>query len=294
MSSLRSLDVFDVNSGYRSTLHESTVTGSFDDPLSFGAARPFVSPDGSLILVDQQVGDGGTRAWTFSSNDGHPKQLTFDFGEPFSVQVVGFTVDGHILAESCTDCVGAGPTPHGYQPHRSTDILLLTTNGTIDSLLVHFDEVVTQPALSADGATLLYVAECVSGLSSGSDDLCVRGLDIASGEGWAIAPGSRPAYPQPMAAHLPPLVTVRSPAHASWTVIVASAMDRSGAAAAAARLASLGLPAEVFASSNYSSLRPGYWVTASGRFSSEADAAQAATGLRDQGFDGAYPRELVQ
>jgi hypothetical protein len=80
-----------------------------------------------------------------------------------------------------------------------------------------------------------------------------------------------------------------------WTVIVASKTEAEGGRLTveefAAALEGRGYAAEVFHSSAHTSLRPGYWVAASGRFAGREDASDAAFRLKsDAGFDIAYPR----
>ena len=51
-----------------------------------------------------------------------------------------------------------------------------------------------------------------------------------------------------------------------------------------------GLDAGVLYSSEFSSLRPGYWVVFSGDFESESDAAARASHARELGYSDSYPR----
>jgi hypothetical protein len=80
-----------------------------------------------------------------------------------------------------------------------------------------------------------------------------------------------------------------------WTAIVDSEPERSAghpeANAVVAALKKQGyktLP--VFRSAAYPSLKPGYWVVATGRFPTATQAAAAATRLRARGFSKASPR----
>lgn len=52
----------------------------------------------------------------------------------------------------------------------------------------------------------------------------------------------------------------------------------------------IGLDAGVLYSSNFSSLRPGYWVVFSGTFTSQDEAAARADRARELGYSDAYPR----
>lgn len=52
----------------------------------------------------------------------------------------------------------------------------------------------------------------------------------------------------------------------------------------------LGLDAGVLYSSNFSSLRPGYWVVFSGTFASQDDATARAERAQELGYSDAYPR----
>ncbi len=80
----------------------------------------------------------------------------------------------------------------------------------------------------------------------------------------------------------------------AFMVIVASKTDAEGGLAAAQavadRLAEAGWADSVFSSSDYSSLRPGYWVAATGPFQNAGEASTAAEQLKREGFDTAYPR----
>jgi hypothetical protein len=52
----------------------------------------------------------------------------------------------------------------------------------------------------------------------------------------------------------------------------------------------LGLDAGVLYSSNFSSLRPGYWVVFSGAFASQEEAAERAVRAQELGYADSYPR----
>jgi serine/threonine-protein kinase len=63
---------------------------------------------------------------------------------------------------------------------------------------------------------------------------------------------------------------------------------------AASQVRARGYESGVLLSTEYRSLRPGYWVVYSGRFATEAEAAAHAERLRRAGYTTAYPRELAR
>jgi TIR domain/SPOR domain len=75
----------------------------------------------------------------------------------------------------------------------------------------------------------------------------------------------------------------------AYTVILASESNRAAAEAAAER-APAGASPGILRSDDYASLRPGYWVAFSGRYTTETEAQEATERLRGQGFSDAYPR----
>jgi hypothetical protein len=75
-------------------------------------------------------------------------------------------------------------------------------------------------------------------------------------------------------------------------VIALSAGDPDSAGQLAATLRRQGLDANTLYSSNYSSLRPGYWVTFVGHFATKAQAQAEADYLHTLGYSDAYPREV--
>jgi hypothetical protein len=81
-----------------------------------------------------------------------------------------------------------------------------------------------------------------------------------------------------------------------YTVVLASASESAGrtqADAAAERAVQAGLAeVGVLRSSDYSSLRPGYWVTYSGIYDTEAEARAALSSAQGAGFSDAYPRRV--
>jgi ribulose bisphosphate carboxylase small subunit len=82
----------------------------------------------------------------------------------------------------------------------------------------------------------------------------------------------------------------------AWTVVLASEASKGLAESAvekAKRVASRGLNIGVLYSSDYSSLRPGYWVAFAGQFDSVEEAQQAAERYRSQ-FPSTYQRFVEQ
>jgi hypothetical protein len=76
-----------------------------------------------------------------------------------------------------------------------------------------------------------------------------------------------------------------------WTVVLRSAGSRSSAETVARRaLESYGGAPGVVHSSEFASLRPGYWIAFAGRFDSRADAEAALPRYRNSGFGSAYVR----
>jgi hypothetical protein len=77
---------------------------------------------------------------------------------------------------------------------------------------------------------------------------------------------------------------------AAWTVVLTSVTSRAEAENARIRAASAGLPQTgVLFSSDYGSLRPGWWVAYSGVMSN-AEAVANAQRARAAGFTDAYQR----
>jgi hypothetical protein len=76
----------------------------------------------------------------------------------------------------------------------------------------------------------------------------------------------------------------------AFTVVLLSARSRAGAQARARDAARAGVPAGVLRSSDYKSLRPGYWVVFAGQFSSQEQARRAQGRYGSQGFAGGYVR----
>lgn len=76
----------------------------------------------------------------------------------------------------------------------------------------------------------------------------------------------------------------------AYTVVLASSADRSQAEATASRASGVSGVHGVLNSSDFASLRPGYWVAFAGVHSTTAAASSAATTLRARGFGDAYVR----
>jgi len=76
----------------------------------------------------------------------------------------------------------------------------------------------------------------------------------------------------------------------AFTVVLLSARSRAGAQSRAREAARAGVPAGVLRSSDYKSLRPGYWVVFAGQFSSQEQARRAQGRYGSQGFAGGYVR----
>lgn len=77
----------------------------------------------------------------------------------------------------------------------------------------------------------------------------------------------------------------------AWTAILASTRSESDARSAKGRVSAGGDPAGVLFSSDFSDLRPGYWVVFSGRFGSRDTAIAQAAKLRPD-FPSAYARRI--
>lgn len=77
------------------------------------------------------------------------------------------------------------------------------------------------------------------------------------------------------------------------TVVLSSETSLAAARAVQQRARNVGVEVGLLWSSNYSSLRPGYWVVFSGYFVSSADAARRQTEVRTLGFPQAYARRVA-
>lgn len=80
------------------------------------------------------------------------------------------------------------------------------------------------------------------------------------------------------------------PGGSGFTVVLASEGSQGAARATQRRASDAGLDAGVLNSSDYSSLRSGYWVVFSGKFDSQAQAASRQSRARQLGFSDAYAR----
>lgn len=77
----------------------------------------------------------------------------------------------------------------------------------------------------------------------------------------------------------------------AWTAILASTRSERDARSAKGRVAAAGDPAGVLFSSDFSDLRPGYWVVFSGRYGSRETAIAQSVRLRPE-FPTAYARRI--
>jgi hypothetical protein len=80
------------------------------------------------------------------------------------------------------------------------------------------------------------------------------------------------------------------PGGSAYTAILASDASRLQARAEQAEASGRGLDAGVLFSTDFSSLRPGYWVVFSGSFASQEAAASRAARAHELGYSDAYPR----
>jgi hypothetical protein len=112
----------------------------------------------------------------------------------------------------------------------------------------------------------------------------------------SIERSRRPADPRPRT------VTVERPSpgpsrpgtwpvdRAGYTVIIASTASRAAAEAQARRATDRGWAAGVLYSSDFSTLRPGYWVAFTGYYRTAREARSAAGDVRSAGYGDAYAR----
>jgi hypothetical protein len=77
---------------------------------------------------------------------------------------------------------------------------------------------------------------------------------------------------------------------AAYSVILFSTDTREGAQKKAQEAIDQGIPAGVLDSSDYSSLRAGYWVVFAGQFDSRDEAEKEAESYASLGFEDGYPR----
>lgn len=84
------------------------------------------------------------------------------------------------------------------------------------------------------------------------------------------------------------------PGGSGFTVILASKGSEAEARSLQSQATAAGLDAGVLYSSNFRSLRPGYWVVFSGTFSTATDAGRRAARAKELGYTDAYPRFVSQ
>lgn len=80
------------------------------------------------------------------------------------------------------------------------------------------------------------------------------------------------------------------PGGPGFTAVLASETSVSAARGIQKQATTRGLDAGVLYSTDYSSLRPGYWVVFSGTFPNQSDAARRASRAKELGYGTAYPR----
>jgi predicted small secreted protein len=99
-----------------------------------------------------------------------------------------------------------------------------------------------------------------------------------------------PAGPPPQEQEPTELPTTDWPGGTGFTAILASVSSEAEARSIEAEATGRGLDAGVLFSSDYSSLRPGYWVVFSGAFTGVEDAEARAAHAQELGYSDAYPR----
>lgn len=120
----------------------------------------------------------------------------------------------------------------------------------------------------------------------------LHGVADENGGGSNSASGTASPSAPPVEAGEP----VTEPGSGDWpggtgfTAVLASVSSQAEAASVQAEATSRGLDAGVLYSSDYSSLRPGYWVVFSGVFPNADDAAARASHAHELGYGDAYPR----
>lgn len=106
--------------------------------------------------------------------------------------------------------------------------------------------------------------------------------------GSSRPPASEPASTAPGTP--PPSNGGDWPGGSGHTAILASKSSEADARAMQREASARGLDAGVLHSSDFRSLRPGYWVVFSGRFGSSGDASRRAARAKELGYGDAYPR----
>jgi septal ring-binding cell division protein DamX len=115
-----------------------------------------------------------------------------------------------------------------------------------------------------------------------------RATPVPAAAPVAPAPAATPT-PAPTAASPPGTLAAWPKSRSAWTAVLASTRSKAQAQRRARRLGASGAPVGVLSSSDYSSLRKGFWVVFSGQYGSREEAAQAAEGFGKN----AYPRRVV-
>ncbi len=146
----------------------------------------------------------------------------------------------------------------------------------------------TSVAVAALALAALLAVALLPGGSTGSDATTPEAT-VASPEPQTVTV-ERTVQRDTSVATAPPLSTGDWPSGSGYTAILASVGSRSEAESKAALATSKGLDAGLLYSSDYSSLRPGYWVVFSGTFQSQTEASQRASRAQDLGYSDAYPR----
>jgi hypothetical protein len=98
------------------------------------------------------------------------------------------------------------------------------------------------------------------------------------------------AEPEPTPAPSTEIVTGDWPGGSGYTAILASVSSEGEARSIQTEATGKGLDAGVLFSSDYSSLRPGYWVVFSGVFQDSEGAEGRAGHAHELGYSDAYPR----
>ncbi len=80
------------------------------------------------------------------------------------------------------------------------------------------------------------------------------------------------------------------PGGSGYSAMLGAFSSEAGARVRQREATELGLDAGVLYSSNFSSLRPGYWVVFSGTFASQEEAAERASRAQELGYTDSYPR----
>jgi hypothetical protein len=170
----------------------------------------------------------------------------------------------------------------GLLPDQATPTLPLVTETVPTTGLLPPDTSVTTPTLP--------------------DTTAPGTSDTATGFDTVTGPSSTPTVPLTETSTPPPTTTESTPPVASgggdwpagttaWTAVLASLRTEATARSAKSRVVAGGDPAGVLFSSDFSNLRPGYWVVFSGRYGSREPAIAQAARLKDL-FPTAYARRV--